>query len=117
MKPTLMEMIGRTTTALIECGLRVYSEKDIENILAGTPLAKISFANGDRTLASFEFVCAYENIYGGLIPRYVCDKIASRIDNGRGTVAELAAVLERWENPPPRPRRKKANRAQMTFAI
>ena len=72
---------------------------------------------GDRTLAGIEFVCAFENLHGKTIPNRHARSLISRLDNGRGTVADLVAVIDRWKNPPPRKKRTKFQPGQMSLGL
>ena len=91
--------------AIIEAGLR--NNYGGEYLTPETPLREIHFNGGDRTLAGIEFVCAFENLHGETIPNRHARSLMSRLDNGRGTVADLVAVIDRWRNPPPRKRRNR----------
>lgn len=96
--------------AIIEAGLR--NNYGGEYLTPETPLREIHFKGGDRTLAGVEFVCAFENLHGKTIPNRYARSLMSRLDNGRGTVADLVAVIDRWRNPPPRPPRPKRAKFQ-----
>ena len=101
--------------AIIEAGLR--NNDGGEYLTPETPLREIHFKGGDRTLAGIEFVCAFENLYGETIPNRHARSLMSRLDNGRGTVADLVAVIDRWRNPPPRPKRAKFQPGQMSLGL
>ncbi len=91
--------------AIIEAGLRNHDGG--EYLTPETPLSEIHFKDGDRTLAGIEFVCAFEYLSGATIPKRTARSLMSRLDNGRGTVVDLVAVIDRWRNPPPRKRRNR----------
>ncbi len=101
--------------AILEAGLCRNGEA--EYMTAETPLREIHFKGGDRTLAGGEFVCAFEYLYGETIPKRTALPIMSRLDKGRGTVADLAAIIDRWRNPPPRKRREKLSPGQMSLGL
>lgn len=109
------EITAEVIDALIEAGLRHNGEA--EYMTAATPLRAIHFRGGDRTLAGIEFVCAIEHLYGETIPKRTALPIMSRLDKGRGTVANLAAIIDRWRNPPPRKRREKLSAGQMCLGL
>lgn len=101
--------------AIIEAGLRNHDGG--EYLTPETPLREIHFRGGDRTLAGVEFVCAFENLHGKTIPNRHARSLISRLDNGRGTVADLVAVIDRWKNPPPRKKRTKFQPGQMSLGL
>lgn len=101
--------------AIIEAGLR--NNDGGEYLTPETPLREIHFKGGDRTLAGIEFVCAFENLHGETIPNRHARSLMSRFDNGRGTVADLAEVIDRWRNPPPRQKRAKFQPGQMCLGL
>ena len=99
--------------AIKTAGLRVGGS---ENITEETRLDALTFGRGDdRDLAGIEFLCAFERLIMPTIR--VALQIISRIDRGRGTVAELAEVIDRWRNPPPRPKRAKFQPGQMSLGL
>lgn len=101
--------------AIIEAGLQ---NNDVaEYLTPETPLREIHFKGGDRTLAGVEFVCAFEHIHGVTIPNRAARSLISRLDYGRGTVADCVAVIDRWRNPPPRPKRAKFKPGQMCLGL
>lgn len=99
------ELTAAVIDAIIEAGLR--NNYGGEYLTPQTPLSEIHFKDGDRTLAGIEFVCAFENLHGKTIPNRHARSLISRLDNGRGTVVDLVAVIDRWRNPPPRKRRNR----------
>ena len=101
--------------AIIEAGLR--NNDGGEYLTPETPLREIHFGGGDRSLAGIEFVCAFENLHGKTIPNRHARSLISRLDNGRGTVVDLVAVIDRWWNPPPRPKRVKFKPGQMSLGL
>ncbi len=101
--------------AIIEAGLR--NNDGGEHLTPETPLREIHFKGGDRTLAGSEFVCAFEYLYGETIPKRTAFSIMSRFDNGLGTVTDLAAIIDRLRNPPPRKRREKLSPGQMSLGL
>ena len=109
--PTMAAVID----AILEAGLRNHDGG--EYLTPETPLREIHFRGGDRTLAGIEFVCAFENLHGETIPNRHARSLISRLDNGRGTVADLVAVIDRWRNPPPRPKRAKFQPGQMCLGL
>lgn len=109
--PTMAAVID----AILEAGLR--TNYGGEYLTAETPLREIHFVGGDRTLAGIEFVCAFEYLNGETIPNRPARSLISRLDNGRGTVADLVAVIDRWRNPPPRPKRAKFKPGQMCLGL
>ena len=109
--PTMAAVID----AILEAGLR--NSDGGEYLTPETPLREIHFRGGDRTLAGIEFVCAFENLHGKTIPNRHARSLISRLDNGRGTVADLVAVIDRWRDPPPRKRREKLSPGQMCLGL
>ena len=101
--------------SIIQAGLRHNGYG--EYLTPETPLREIHFKGGDRTLAGIEFICAFENLHGETIPNRHARSLMSRLDNGRGTVADLVAVIDRWRNPPPRPKRAKFQPGQMCLGL
>ena len=107
---TAQEVIYAIKTA----GLRVGVS---ENITEDTRLDALTFGGGDdRDLAGIEFLCAFERLTMPT-PKRVAMQIVSRMDRGRGTVADLVAVIDRWRNPPPRPKRAKFHPEQMSLGL
>ena len=101
--------------AIKMAGLRVGGS---ENITKETRLDALTFGRGDdRNLAGIEFLCAFERLIMPTVPKRVALQIISRLDNGRGTVADLVAVIDRWRNPPPRPKRAKFQPEQMSLGL
>lgn len=110
---------GYTTTeatvrAFIEAGLRLDGREDIQ---ATTPLMSIAFMDGGRHLAGVEFLAAFEGVFNVFVPNRYATTIVKRIDDGRGTVADIAAELDKWQNPKPRKRRPKFERGQMCLGF
>lgn len=101
--------------AIIEAGLRNHDGG--EYLTPETPLRDIHFGGGDRSLAGIEFVCAFEHIHGVTIPNRTARSLMSRLDNGRGTVVDLVATIDRWKNPPPRKKRAKFQPGQMRLGL
>ena len=101
------ELTAAVIDAIIQAGLR--NSYGGEYLTPQTPLREILFKDGDRTLAGIEFVCAFEYLNGATIPKRTARSLMSRLDNGRGTVVDLVAVIDRWRNPP---QRKKSNKRE-----
>ena len=101
--------------AIIEAGLR--NNDGGESASPGTPRRELHCQGGDGTLAGGDFVCACEYLYGETIPNRYARSLMSRLDNGRGTVADLVAVIDRWKNPPPRQKRAKFQPGQMCLGL
>lgn len=104
-----------TIYAILEAGLRIGGSEDVT---AETRLDALTFGTSDdRNLAGIEFLCALERLTDKTLPVNVSSPLVSRLDNGRGTVADLVAVIDRWRNPPPRQKRAKFQPGQMNLGL